>query len=67
MYTGNTIRDGVVVVQEPVYPCVYREHTAAYVEQFHNTGLSLCIQGTLEFVNGEYRLFRFIPVYTGNT
>ena len=50
----------------PVYPCAYREHECKHSNRFSFAGLSLCIQGTLLILSYKSRLYRFIPVHTGN-
>ena len=51
----------------PVYPCVYREHYFNVGLYFLFRGLSLCIQGTQDNKADSEESDRFIPVYTGNT
>ena len=67
MCTGNivAVKDGCEV--EPVYPCVYREHTSSDRILMSRPGLSLCVQGTLFFIGFHIFERRFIPVCTGNT
>ena len=54
-------------VKITVYPCVYREHAVSHPSLRIYAGLSLCIQGTHLIEGSKKFLFRFIPVYTGNT
>ena len=67
MYTGNTFKVSTLSIAVAVYPCVYREHRSLMVGSDLKCGLSLCIQGTLPPVFYTSLLYRFIPVYTGNT
>ena len=67
VYTGNTIENSPTPANLSVYPCVYREHKLEKAKEYHQGGLSLCIQGTLESSGGNPSKKRFIPVYTGNT
>ena len=67
VYTGNTMRSITQFKAFPVYPCVYREHPSVLYRVDFLPGLSLCIQGTLEFGQLLEKKARFIPVYTGNT
>ena len=46
VYTGNTIRPELLLFAKTVYPCVYREHIQTNIQLTHQSGLSLCIQGT---------------------
>ena len=46
VYTGNIGLNTHLNEQNPVYPCVYREHNRAIFLQPQLRGLSLCIQGT---------------------
>ena len=66
VYTGNISSIVGKFMPSPVYPCVYREHNRSYNADLINSGLSLCIQGTLDDNNGQGLTSRFIPVYTGN-
>ena len=50
----------------PVYPCAYREHMPAQFRVVQTSGLSLCIQGTLNLPQFTKCTKRFIPVHTGN-
>ena len=67
VYTGNTgvHHDNCNII--PVYPCVYREHTIVAPTDSNSSGLSLCIQGTRLLAWSNQHVWRFIPVYTGNT
>ena len=65
--TGNTASSQACNTASTVYPCVYREHAKADLIGEFVSGLSLCVQGTLHFVNQGMHRFRFIPVCTGNT
>ena len=47
VYTGNTDSKYKSFSDNPVYPCVYREHILIMHFQQMRGGLSLCIQGTL--------------------
>ena len=47
VYTGNTLTGKLRQLSAAVYPCVYREHTLRTLTLIRDTGLSLCIQGTL--------------------
>ena len=47
MYIGNTIRELIAYLTQPVYPYVYREHCLPRYKSGFGNGLSLCIQGTL--------------------
>ena len=67
VYTGNSVKVGLVILFSPVYPCVYRELYLQARLPHIVPGLSLCIQGTLRIIAELMRLFRFIPVYTGNS
>ena len=67
MYTGNTSVGQSKLIQLWIYPCVYREHDKILCFFSWVTGLSLCIQGTPHFTISKTIIFRFIPVYTGNT
>ena len=67
VYTGNTMLCRRSVKTPPVYPCVYREHYVRNNRFDFARGLSLCIQGTPERTERNYKNTRFIPVYTGNT
>ena len=67
MYTGNTIDSSFPIFFRSVYPCVYREHGIRCVFLLLFGGLSLCIQGTLNYKTLSIISKRFIPVYTGNT
>ena len=49
-----------------VYPCVYREHAGDVIICPRSPGLSLCVQGTWNMLEGSPELERFIPVCTGN-
>ena len=46
VYTGNTNQFNINSIDEPVYPCVYREHSSLVLSASNAAGLSLCIQGT---------------------
>ena len=48
MHTGNTNYIQVVKKMVAVYPCAYREHFKRLYSTDIFSGLSLCIQGTLE-------------------
>ena len=48
VYTGNTINTTVFAFLSTVYPCVYREHIFEFFCLIYLSGLSLCIQGTLQ-------------------
>ena len=50
-----------------VYPCVYREHYTILAQIDRESGLSLCVQGTLDKKVANLSKERFIPVCTGNT
>ena len=67
VYTGNTSGNALSLAIIAVYPCVYREHITVNEAKKCGRGLSLCIQGTR--LNNEIfqLIWRFIPVYTGNT
>ena len=65
--TRNTFLLIVKTLSRSVYPCVYREHALARHKWRHNGGLSLCVQGTHFLFISFIRIFRFIPVCTGNT
>ena len=67
VYTGNTLHPPNIVICEPVYPCVYREHPCFIFLAWMKSGLSLCIQGTQYISFHAVINLRFIPVYTGNT
>ena len=67
MYTGNTFFHYQWLRGQPVYPCVYREHTHLAPSNIFDCGLSLCIQGTRRSIYARIVYERFIPVYTGNT
>ena len=67
VYTGNTRVMLIWFLKQPVYPCVYREHTFASNVGRTKGGLSLCIQGTPKKASIFLLQNRFIPVYTGNT
>ena len=47
VYTGNTKMTEPDEEDDPVYPCVYREHLINDLPRTKAAGLSLCIQGTL--------------------
>ena len=66
VYTGNIAYVGVPGSGKSVYPCVYREHKSSYDLTVYNSGLSLCIQGTFDYLAVKISILRFIPVYTGN-
>ena len=66
MHTGNIWINNSHPVFRTVYPCAYREHTIKTRRRFCSVGLSLCIQGTLLILSYKSRLYRFIPVHTGN-
>ena len=53
-------------MRAPVYPCVYREHVKAPGGYIYTSGLSLCVQGTWDYVQFWPTGGRFIPVCTGN-
>ena len=67
VYTGNTCNVFRRFCCHSVYPCVYREHFTFCNFLFYFFGLSLCIQGTLQYLIILRVNKRFIPVYTGNT
>ena len=46
VYTGNTFICSLDEDDDPVYPCVYREHIDKGYIGLYICGLSLCIQGT---------------------
>ena len=64
--TGNILALPIMISANPVYPCVYREHSLSSILNFPTDGLSLCVQGTSRVwvLNGSDT--RFIPVCTGN-
>ena len=67
VYTGNSLAMLLIAIALVVYPCVYRELWSNYYSCGRAYGLSLCIQGTQgEHHYGE-NVWRFIPVYTGNS
>ena len=53
VYTGNTSSSSCLVSKNSVYPCVYREHTTAFLMMWNDHGLSLCIQGTLSITDSR--------------
>ena len=57
----------LLIADDTVYPCVYREHRTIECIDVFTHGLSLCIQGTLICAQPQPPNRRFIPVYTGNT
>ena len=67
VYTGNTHIFLIIDYNSTVYPCVYREHSSLSNSLNSGNGLSLCIQGTPNYLLTQLVRFRFIPVYTGNT
>ena len=67
VYTGNSLISLNKTVLLPVYPCVYRELIFAMSNGMPRSGLSLCIQGTLISPVLYFKIYRFIPVYTGNS
>ena len=67
VYTGNSAYVAVFCSQRPVYPCVYRELKRLNFVTATQYGLSLCIQGTQHQHRSIFDIFRFIPVYTGNS
>ena len=66
VYTGNIPCSLTNGRQQPVYPCVYREHNLNCQPCHDAIGLSLCIQGTYQKLYLFYFVPRFIPVCTGN-
>ena len=66
VYTGNIPSSIFTKLKYSVYPCVYREHPSSGWTVSANSGLSLCIQGTLPAVHLLFLIVRFISVYTGN-
>ena len=66
VYTGNIYPAIEPLTKKPVYPCVYREHMNSIPQQNPFIGLSLCIQGTFDYIFAHILILRFIPVYTGN-
>ena len=48
VYTGNIPNPTHSALLEPVYPCVYREHSDPEIGEYKYIGLSLCIQGTYQ-------------------
>ena len=67
VYTGNTTKIIDYFLINAVYPCVYREHIKSDNQRNNYVGLSLCIQGTRSYWREIVLIWRFIPVYTGNT
>ena len=67
VYTGNSFEPVTYGLEEPVYPCVYRELQFLLTHELDVYGLSLCIQGTPSFSSSRKLCSRFIPVYTGNS
>ena len=67
VYTGNSHINRVASFLSSVYPCVYRELIAIWLNTVNQCGLSLCIQGTRRLFAILRLIFRFIPVYTGNS
>ena len=66
MCTGNIIAPYTVLIEQTVYPCVYREHFFIFDHTSRFIGLSLCVQGTCYNLTVYNSLSRFIPVCTGN-
>ena len=64
--TGNIGNPCILRTLLPVYPCVYREHWMNLIAQIPLSGLSLCVQGTLNHNHCQTNIWRFIPVCTGN-
>ena len=54
VHTGNTNRRPQEDVRKPVYPCAYREHKNIYVRSIQKYGLSLCIQGTPNYMKKRF-------------
>ena len=63
---GNILLAPCPERSKPVYPCVYREHYFGYITVIIRRGLSLCVQGTYEFLILNHTSGWFIPVCTGN-
>ena len=66
MHTGNINLTGKDLLCGTVYPCAYREHCSDDSDDDWITGLSLCIQGTWQYICENKVVRRFIPVHTGN-
>ena len=66
VYTGNIHEKLQHKNVQPVYNCKYREHKKVVDVGFTKDGLSLCIQGTYDYIDSLAGAIRFIPVYTGN-
>ena len=66
MHTGNIAPEVKFIGIDPVYPCAYREHCWRIKSNWHDYGLSLCIQGTFLDMFFNSAISRFIPVHTGN-
>ena len=64
--TGNINKQINPSKLNPVYPCVYREHSAVLFFRLARRGLSLCVQGTFFKHSYTHKINRFIPVCTGN-
>ena len=64
--TGNARKNFSSLNPPAVYPCVYRERNVLPSLNANLSGLSLCVQGTLTNRMLALKLFRFIPVCTGN-
>ena len=67
VYTGNTWRRYLELYLLAVYPCAYRELDLNKPSSIKESGLSLCIQGTHNYLHTFLYKYRFIPVHTGNT
>ena len=66
MCTGNIGLNTHLNEQNPVYPCVYREHHNVCSILRKQPGLPLCVQGTFIAIVRVIISFRFTPVCTGN-
>ena len=64
--TGNIHSDNLPFASNAVYPCVYREHLHIVIPELERDGLSLCVQGTYNWLFAQLVYIRFIPVCTGN-
>ena len=67
MCIGNTYKEKGSKVANTVYPYVYREHMFDKRMCDDDTGLSLCVQGTLMLIMLIPVKPRFIPMCIGNT
>ena len=66
VHTGNAVVPINRLTTEAVYPCAYRERLNRIIWLAAICGLSLCVQGTLYSYPEFEKIFRFIPVCTGN-